>query len=116
MELHTLDALFDKMSEYTKMETELPFAEFQEYDQALIDYLMQNYNDMNVEELVKAMGMTMIVAGNAKMRAQHKDQNRKKFVKMGEKAKLWEDAIALKLKKGGMTADDLDERVAALWE
>ncbi len=115
-DLTTMEALYQKMGEYTRMDTELPFAEFVAFAQALLDYLQKNFQDMPEEDLIKAKGMTMILAGNAKMRAQKKDANRKKFAKIGEKAKFWEDALALRLTKhGSLTGDELDQRVSGLW-
>ena len=115
-DLTTMDALYGKMGEYTRMDTELPFSEFQEFYQALTTYLQQNFQEMSEDDLVKAKGMTMILAGNAKMRAQNKDANRKKFTKMSEKAKFWEDALALRLTKhGSLTAQELEQKVSALW-
>ena len=56
------------------------------------------------------------MAGNANMRALRTDAHRKKFAKMGEKAYFWEDAIARRLKKDGMSEQELDDKVSALWE
>ncbi len=111
-----MEELLAKMSEYVKMEEELPFPEFQEYYQKVMDYLMKTYQDMLQEDLVKAKGITSILAINAKARALKKDANRKKFAKMGEKAAFWEDAIKAKLVKDGMDAADLDDQVEALWQ
>lgn len=113
--LTTLDALFNKMGEYTKMETELPFAEFSAYYNDLMAFLQKEYQGLSEDALVQLKGMTMIVAANAKMRSMHKDENRKKFVKMCEKAKFWEDAIALRLQKEGMDANTLEEKISSLW-
>lgn len=114
-ELKTIDELYNKMGEYTKMEEELPFPEFQNFYQCLMDYLMKNYQDMSQEDLLKAKGMTMIVAANAQLRASHKDEYRKKFSKMAEKGKFWEDAIALNLTKSGMTRDEIDAKISEMW-
>ena len=112
----TIAALNEKMSEYVKMETEIPFAEFTEFYQDLTGLLQTKYQEFSIEELILAKGMTMIVAGNARVRSSRKDENRKKFMKMAEKAKFWEDAIALRLKKDGISEDELEEKVSALWE
>jgi hypothetical protein len=114
-ELTSLEALFAKMGEYTKMEDEIPFAEFQAFYTALTNFLQQQYQEQGEEQLVQLTGMTMIVAANAKMRAMRKDENRKKFAKMAEKASFWEDAIRRRLLKDGMGKEALDERVGALW-
>ncbi len=113
--LTTIEALYDKMGEYTKMDAELPFAEFQHFYQSLMDYLMKNYQDMSQDDLLKAKGMVTIVVANAQLRAGHKDENRKKFHKMAEKGKLWEEAITLNLTKAGMTRDAIDEKIGEMW-
>ena len=110
-----MEELFAKMGEYIKMEDELPLPEFQEYYQSVIDYLMKNYQDMDTDQLIKAKGITMIVANNAKARAARKDANRKKFSKMGEKCAFWEGAIKMRLVKEGMSEQDIDAKVDALW-
>lgn len=112
----TLDELNEKMGQFVKMETELPFADFMAYYDDLMAFLQAEYGNLDQEALVKCKGMCMIVAGNAKMRALRKDSNRKKFAKMGEKAYFWEDAIARRLKKDGLSGQELDDRVSALWE
>ena len=112
----TLDELNAKMSQYVKMESELEFTEFVDYYNDLMAFLQAEYGNLDQDALVKCKGMCMIVAGNAKMRALRKDANRKKFAKMGEKAYFWEDAIARRLKRDGMSEQELDDKVSALWE
>jgi len=115
-QLTTLEALSAKMGEYTKMDEEISFEEFQSYYTSLMNFLQAEYQNLTEDELVQAKGMTMIVAGNAKMRALRKDANRKKFDKMGQKAAFWEDAIRRRLVKEGMSENVLDEKVGGLWE
>ena len=110
-----MEELFAKMAEYVKMEEPLPFEQFQTYYQSVIDYLMKYYQDMETDDLIKAKGVTMIMANNAKSRAHLKDENRKKFIKIGEKSTFWEDAIKHRLIKEGMSATEVDEKVEALW-
>ena len=115
-ELKTIAELSAKMGEYVKMETELPFDEFQAFYNDLMAKLQADYQDLTEDELVQAKGMVTITGANAQARSFHKDANRKKFTKMTEKCKLWEDGIALNLRKRGMSADELDEKIQALWE
>ena len=42
-----MDKLLDKMKEFLKMDSELPFGEFREYYQAVMDYLQEKYEGMN---------------------------------------------------------------------
>ena len=116
MEQITLDALHAKMGEFIKMEEKLPFPEFLAYYNDLMAFLQSSYQDLGQDELVTLKGITGIVSMNAKARALDKDENRKKFAKMGEKTGFWEDAISLRLKKEGMDKDALDEKVSALWD
>ena len=111
-----MEQLFAKMGEFIKMDTELPFPEFQAYYKDVMDYLMKNYQDMTTEQLVQAKGITMIMASNAGMRAVRKDENRKKFQKIGQKSTFWEGAIKMRLVKEGMTEQELDEKIEALWK
>ena len=110
-----MEQLCAKMGEFVKMETELPFPDFQAYYQEVMDYLQKNYQDMTDEQLVQAKGITMIMGSNANMRSLRKDENRKKFQKMAQKSNFWENAIKLRLTKAGMTEQELDEKVGALW-
>lgn len=112
----TLDELNAKMSQYVKMDSELEFGQFVDFYNDLMAFLQTEYGELDQDSLVKCKGMCMIVAGNAKMRAARKDANRKKFAKMGDKAYFWEDAIARRLKKDGLSEQELDDRVGALWE
>ncbi len=114
-ELTSMEVLYEKMGEFTKMETEIPFGEFQDYYQSLMAYLMAKYQEMSKDDLLKAKGICMIVAGNAKMRSLRKDENRKKYSKMAEKARFWEDAIRLNLVKSGMTEAEIDQAVGGFW-
>ena len=112
----TLDELNAQMGQFVKMDSELGFDQFVAYYNDLMAFLQAEYADLDQDALIKCKGMCMIVAGNAKMRALRKDANRKKFTKMGEKAYFWEDAIARRLKKDGLSEDELNDRVGALWE
>lgn len=112
----TLQELNDKMAVYVKMESELPFGEFTAYYNDLTGFLQAEYANLDQDALLRCKGMCMVVAGNAKMRSLRKDENRKRFTKMAEKAAFWEDAIARRLKKDGLTQEELDEKVGALWE
>ena len=116
MQLTTLDTLYEKMGEYTKMEDELAFDEFVSYFNDVMAFLQKEYQNLSQDDLVKARGITMIVASNAQMRSLRKDANRKKFAKMCEKASFWENAISLNLRKSGMTQDELDEKLSKMWE
>ena len=110
-----IEELFDKMTEFINMDKEIPTEEFAEYYKKVIDYLMKSYQDMSTDDLIKAKGITSVIASNAKLRAARKNEDRKKFTKMGDKSSFWEEAIKLRLTKEGLSAADIDEKVAALW-
>lgn len=112
-----MEALFAKMQEYLKMTTEISFAEFSEYYQKVLDFLMSDFDNLDKDALLKMSGVCQITALNASGRSMRKDANSKKFGKMGAKMKFWQDAIDYKLNKEyGMTAEDIEEAVEALWQ
>lgn len=103
-----MDKLLDKMKEFLKMDSELPFGEFREYYQTVMDYLQEKYEGMNQEELVQALYILQIVAGNASTRAQRKSDVKKKFMKMAEKASFWCKAINYRLEKEGLSQEQIN--------
>lgn len=107
--------LYAKMQEYVKMEDELPFSDFSNYYQDLMACLQADYQDLATEELVQAQGICGIVSGNAKMRSLQKDEHRKKFLKINEKAEFWKEAIRKRLVKEGLTEAEIDEKTEGLW-
>ncbi|MCR4963013.1 MAG: hypothetical protein K6B40_03950 [Firmicutes bacterium] len=112
-----MEALFDQMGEFIKMEEELPFADFQAYYTSVMAYLQKEYQDMTVDDLLKAKGILSIMGANAKTRALVKNENRKKFQKMAEKSVFWDEAIARRLTKiEGLSEDEVQKRTESLWE
>lgn len=111
-----MEDLYQKMLEYTRMTEELAFDEFTGYYQQVMDLLQKNYQDLSQEELIKAKGVLNIVYMNALSRSMKKDEYRKKFQKMAEKSKFWQEAIQARLTKEGLSAKELEEKEAALWE
>ncbi|MEG1662223.1 MAG: hypothetical protein RR332_06855, partial [Clostridiales bacterium] len=83
----------------------------------VMTFLQNQYQEMSMEDMVKAKGILAIMAANAKTRAIAKDVNRKKFVKMAEKSAFWDDALKHRLiKEEGMTDDELQQKIEALWQ
>ena len=82
-----MESLFNQMAEFIKMEEELPFAEFQSYYTSVMAFLQKEYQDLTVDDLLKAKGILSIMGANAKTRALVKNENRKKFQKMAEKSR-----------------------------
>ena len=107
-----MERLLDKIKEYLKMDTEIPFGEFSEYYHEVLDYLQANYDGMNKEDMFSAKYILLIVASNATTRSQRKGDVSKKFKKMGEKADFWSKAINFRLINEGMSQAEIDEAVA----
>lgn len=111
-----METLLGKIREYLQMETEIPFAEFKEYYDNVMDYLQKNYNTMQNEELISAQFILDIVSNNAKARAARKGQDSKKYKKMSEKCAFWSNAINFRLQNSGMTQQEIDEKIEQLSE
>ena len=106
-----METLLTKIQEYLKMDTEIPFGEFTEYYQQVMDFLQTNYETMDNDGLMAAKYILSIVSGNSKSRALRKGSESKKYKKMGEKASFWSEAINFRLLKEGMTQQEIDESI-----
>lgn len=109
-----MESMLAKMREYLKMDSEIPFAEFRDYYEQVTGYLQANYDGMEKEELFAAKFILDIVSSNSKGRAMRKGPEVKKYKKMGEKTAFWSEAIEFRLKKDGMSKQDIDAAVAAI--
>ena len=109
-----MESLLTKMREYLKMDSEIPFEEFKDYYGQNMNYLQTNYDGMNNDELFTAKYILDIVSSNGESRALRKGPESKKYKKMGEKAAFWSDAIEFRLKKEGMSKQDIDTAVAKI--
>lgn len=109
-----MEKQLEKMKEYLKMDTEIPFGEFSEYYHEVMDGLQANYEAMSRETLFRAKYILQIVANNAFSRAQRKGDLSKKYKKMGEKANFWCKAIDFRLAKEGMSQEEIDQAVEAV--
>jgi len=109
-----MEALYDKIREYVNMDTEISAEEFFDYYKMVIDKLTSDYDDMTEDDLFRGKMIAAIVSSNAASRAKRKDANAKKFKKAYEKSKFWADAIEYRLKKSGLSEDEISERSAAL--
>jgi len=105
-----------KMKEYLSMDSELPYDEFDQYFQDYIAYLGLNYEGFDQESTVKARFIVSILNVNSVERARSKGPHAKKFKKMGEKSKVWVDALNYRLLKQGMTQDQIDAANQAVSE
>lgn len=109
-----MEKLFEKLTEYLHMDTEIPFEEFSVYYQDVIDKLNQDFQELSQDECVKARYICSILQANAEMRAKNSKAHAKAFKKMMTKSGFWADAIAYRLLKEGMTQEDLDKASEAL--
>ena len=107
-----MDSILVKMREYLEMETEIPFEEFKDYYEQVTDYLQNSYDDMTNDELFAAKFVLDIVSSNSKSRAMRKGPESKKYKKIAEKTSFWSEAIGFKLKKAGMSQEEIDAGVA----
>jgi len=106
---------FAQMKGFLKMEDELEFAKFSAYYQDVMNCLQADYQELSQDELAEAQAICGLLGENANMRAAaKKDANRKKFQKMHEKCAFWQDAIKAKLKKEGMSEEEMMKKVNAL--
>ena len=110
-----MQELHAQMKEYLKMTELLPFDDFNNYYKSLMNYLQTNYQDMPTEELIKAKAICSILAENSGGRAGLDKTNRKKFQKIEERTHFWADAITLKLKKDGISEQELKAKEDAVF-
>jgi hypothetical protein len=111
-----MEPLMNKMREYLQMDTEIPFTEFRDYYEQLLDYLQKNYDGLNNDELIQTRYILDIVGNNGQTRATRKDLESKKYKKISEKCSFWSDAVNFRLQKNGMTQQEIDERIEQLNE
>lgn len=111
-----MEKLLSKMREYLHMETEIPFTEFKEYYDHVLEHLQKNYNSMQNDELISARFILDIVSNNAKSRAARKGLDSKKYKKISEKCAFWSGAINFRLQNDGMTQQEIDEKIEQLNE
>ena len=103
-----MEALFDKMKVYTKMEEEISAEEFQAYFKSVMDKLQKDFDALSQEELIWGKIIVSVMAGNAANRQKRKDADSKKFKKIQEKCKFWSDAIVYRLKKNGLSEKEIE--------
>lgn len=104
-----MENYLEKMKEYLKMDSEIPFQEFTDYYNQVTGYLQDNYDSMENGNLFSAKYILSILSSNAHSRAARKGPDSKKYKKMGEKASFWSKAINFRLIKSGMSQQEIDE-------
>jgi len=103
-----MDEKMAKLKEYLQMETEIAFEEFKTYYTGVIEQLNKTYNEMDQAACLKARYICNIVQANAESRSHKSKLNGKAFKKMAAKCGFWVDAIDHRLKKEGMTQNEID--------
>ncbi|MCG1026131.1 MULTISPECIES: hypothetical protein [Dehalobacter] len=103
-----MDEKMAKLKEYLQMETEIAFEEFKTYYTGVIEQLNKTYSEMDQAACFQARYICSIIQGNAESRAQRSKVNGKAFKKMAAKCGFWVDAIDHRLKKEGMTQNEID--------
>lgn len=105
-----MEQLFAKMKEFLHMDTEIPFDEFSEYYQHVIQALNDTFEGMDQETCLQARYICSIVQANADSRAKRSKANAKAYKKISSKAGFWMDAINFRLLKDGMTQAEIDKK------
>ena len=104
-----MEAILAKMQEYLQMDGEIDAAEFNSYYKTVMDFLQKDFGELDQDALIKMYTVTSIMGMNAADRSTRHDGDSKKFKKIAEKSKFWNDAIAYKLHKTyGLSRDEVD--------
>jgi hypothetical protein len=96
------------------MEEEISFEEFSQYYKDLINFLNNDFSNLNQDECIKTRFICTIVQGNAQSRGKSSRINSKAFKKMDKKCAFWADAINYRLLKEGMTQQQIEEAALAI--
>lgn len=104
-----METYFGQLKEYLKMDTEIPYEEFERYYQEFINFLNDKFQDLNQEELLKGRYISSILQTNSWERSKRKNSYAKKYKKIADKTHFWSDAINHRLLKEGMTQAEIDQ-------
>lgn len=103
-----MENLFEQLKGYLKMDSEIPFEEFYNYYQVVLECFTKDYQEFDVDTLVKARYVASIVNANAVSRAKRKDTYAKKYKKIAEKMNFWAGALNYRLLENGLTQQQID--------
>jgi len=106
-----MQELLTQLQEYLRMESDLPFPEFQEYFRKLIEELRTNFEAMSSEERIQARYICKIVGTNAQIRAGKSRLHMKQFRKINEKCQFWLEAIDFRLEKEGLSEQEIEDKM-----
>lgn len=102
-----MEKFFDKMKEYLNMDSEIPYEEFEAYYKDVVDFLNQDYQELNQDDTLKGRFILTILMSNSEDRAKRHKNLAKKYKKIYEKSNLWAEALTLRLLKMGMTKEEI---------
>lgn len=109
-----MEELYLKIKEYVSMDTEISPGEFQSYYTVVMKKLTDDFEELSVDELIKARFVTTIMSANAASRGKRKDAHAKKFRKISEKSNFWAGAIEYKLNKMGVSDEEIEDLTEGL--
>jgi hypothetical protein len=95
------------MKEYLNMDTEISYEEFEAYYKDVLDFLNNDYLNLDKEETIKGRFILTILMSNSEDRAKRYKNLAKKYKKIHDKSQLWAEALTLRLIKMGMTKDQI---------
>lgn len=102
-----MENFFEKMKEYLNMDTEIPYEEFEAYYKDVLDFLNNDYLNLDKEETIKGRFILTILMSNSEDRGKRYKNLTKKYKKIHDKSQLWAEALTLRLIKMGMTKDQI---------
>jgi len=112
--------LLTQLQEYLRMESELPFPEFQEYSEKVIKDLRENFETMSNEERFQARYICQIVGSNARVRSGKSLLSGKQFRdwkqlrEINKKCQFWLKAIDYRLVHEGINKIEIDDMMKEL--
>ncbi len=112
-----MEKLYNQMKEYLNMDDEISFGEFLEYYEEVMEFLKNNFEELNDEEAHQGRFILLNLSSNAGERAKRKGPLAKKYKKLREKTQFWEDAMTYRLKNNmGLTNKQIDDRYLELYD
>jgi hypothetical protein len=114
--MQELQELFDKLKEYLNMETEISFEEFDGYYKKVIQFLNDNWTQLNEEESMNALFILDNIKSNSDDRAKRRTKEAKKYQKMSQRTEIWAAAILKRLREFGLSDEEIGKRYEAIYE
>ncbi|MHB8170765.1 MAG: hypothetical protein ACYDG6_04385 [Thermincolia bacterium] len=111
-----MEKIFNQMKEYLSMDSEISYEEFFSYYEEVMEYLKNNLDGLNEEEVHQGRFVLLNISSNAEERAKRKGPLAKKYKKLREKTRLWEDAMTYRLTQMGLTNEQIDECYLKLYD